>query len=415
MLGTLLDKLGTLLPKNFIIANFFPVLIFAAVHAGMLYLVSGSFRDWARKYYFFDAGKQALWGLPILLAVVLTAYVFSTLSLFLREILEGKYLPSALKTSLRAIQQQKVDARESRLRMYRLQRRELKQQKPEWIRRMREARAAGNNLAATCTYSKTDPPSQKITELVRKRAQQSWLSAEDLEQAVAMLEQELKKCPVDRRDSDLKDIANKQLLSADQEVLYRIIGHTDRDINNEYIALFNEREFNYSSYKLAPTTMGNIAESVRGYAMSRYAINLDPFWSRLQKIVQGDDKFYASLLDAKTQLDFLISLFWLTVIFTAIWVPALLYLRQSIVLFLVVGIAGPVLSLFWYKIALQNYRAFADILRTSVDLYRLDLLNALHIRLPAGTEHERRVWRELNQIIGYGDEALRLSYQHRPD
>jgi hypothetical protein len=415
MLGTLLDKLGTLLPKNFIIANFFPVLLFASSHAVVLWLISGPFREWCQRFYLLDAGKQTLFGLPLLLSVALTAYIFSTLSLFLREILEGKYLPSSLRTSLTATQQEKIDATESDLKMYRLRRRKLKRQKGVWIKRMREARAEGNKLDTACTYSTTDLPSKTIRELIRKRARQIWVNAEDLGQAVDLLEQELKKCPVDKRDSHLKDIDNKKLLGADQDALYKIIGYTDRDTENEYIAKFNEREFNYSTYKLAPTTMGNIAESVRGYAMSRYAINLDPFWSRLQKILQNDEKFYASLLDAKTQLDFLISLFWLTVIFTAIWLPVLFYLRRSVFLFLVIGIGGPVLSMLWYKIALQNYRAFADILRTSVDLYRLDLLSALHIRLPAGNEHERRIWEELNQIIGYGDDALKVSYQHPPE
>jgi hypothetical protein len=413
MLGTLLDKLGTLLPKNFIIANFFPVLLFAFAHLVMLSFMSASFRDWGRQFYLLDAGKQALFLLPLLLFVALTAYIFSTLGLFLREILEGRYLPASLRIVLTAAQQKKVDATESRLKMYRVRRRELKRETRVWKKRLQDARAEGYALDTACTYAQTSLASQTIKELGRKRARNIWLDAADLALAVDLLEAELKKCPVDKRDSHLKDIANKTLLSADQDALYKIISYTDRDTENEFVASFNEREFNYSTYRLAPTTMGNIAESVRGYAMSRYAINLDPFWSRLQKILQDDEKFYNSLLDAKTQLDFLISLFWLTVTFTSIWLPVLLYQRRSILLFLIVGIGGPVLSTVWYRIALQNYRAFADILRTSVDLYRLQLLTALHIRLPAGNEHERRIWGELNHIIGYGDEALRVSYQHK--
>src|SRR6266852_2678042 len=75
MLGTLLDKLGTLLPKNFIIANFFPVLLFASSHAVVLWLISGPFREWCQRFYLLDAGKQTLFGLPLLLSVALTAYI----------------------------------------------------------------------------------------------------------------------------------------------------------------------------------------------------------------------------------------------------------------------------------------------------------------------------------------------------
>jgi hypothetical protein len=160
--------------------------------------------------------------------------------------------------------------------------------------------------------------------------------------------------------------------------------------------------------------MGNIAESVRGYARSRYAMNLDPFWSRLQKILIDDDKFYSMLVDAKTQLDFMISLFWVTVSFTSIWTIELLVLRRSVRLFLLVVIGGPILSILWYRIALQNYRAFADICRTSVDLYRFQLLDLLHVKRPLGSRQERKIWAEVNRVIGYGEEQLILYHDAPP-
>jgi hypothetical protein len=415
MLGTLLEKLGTLLPKNFIVAYFFPMLLFASTNALMLYWTSEKFRGWCERYYALDAGKQALSGLPLLIAVALIAYIFSTLSLFLREMLEGKYLdyfPRRIKASLMSAQQRKLSECDAQLRAHRRRRRELNRLAPCWINTLRDARVAGNRKDAVCSYSSLDPASISIETLLWKRKRYEPIAIEELSAAVDLLAPELERFPVDQRDPHLPDIANKELLADDQDTLYMIVQELGREADNEYVASFNEREFNYSSYKIAPTAMGNIAESVRGYARSRYSINLDPFWSRLEKIVQADEKFYAALLDIKTQLDFLISLLWLTVIFTALWFSVLLWTRRSLLAFLMVVGFGPWLSWVWYKIALQNYRAFADILRTSVDLYRLELLAALHIRLPAGTEHERRMWTELNQLIGYGDDEVRISYKH---
>ena len=158
--------------------------------------------------------------------------------------------------------------------------------------------------------------------------------------------------------------------------------------------------------------MGNMAESVRSYARSRYEINLDSIWSRLQKLIQADDKFYAALIDAKTQLDFLISLFWLTMLFTVIWLSVLFYIRVSWFAFGLVGVIGAGLTAIWYKTAAQNYLAFADILRTSIDLFRFDLLAALHSKLPSSSEHERQIWVRLNQLIGYGENRHRIPYTH---
>jgi hypothetical protein len=159
--------------------------------------------------------------------------------------------------------------------------------------------------------------------------------------------------------------------------------------------------------------MGNLAESVRSYARSRYEMNLDSFWSRLQKSIQADEKFYLTLIDAKTQLDFLVSLFWLTTLFTVIWLASILYLRTSWLAFVFVGVIGAGLAALWYEIAKQNYLAFADILRTSIDMFRFDLLKGLHIKLPSSSDHERTTWQQLNYLIGHGDETETVRYFHQ--
>src|SRR5262245_64604892 len=109
MLGTLLEKIGTLLPRNFIIANFFPILLFAAMNGLMLYWMSDRFHQGVQHYFAMDAGPQALIGFPILIAITLAAYVFSTFNLLQREILEGRYGPKPLKERLSAGQLKRSD------------------------------------------------------------------------------------------------------------------------------------------------------------------------------------------------------------------------------------------------------------------------------------------------------------------
>src|ERR1044072_6410042 len=109
MLSTLLEKLGTLLPKNFIIANFFPMLLFAAMNGLMLYWMSDRFSMAVDKYFGKDAGNQALIGFPILIVITLAAYITSTFNLLQRELLEGRNLPDFLKKRLTAGQQRRLD------------------------------------------------------------------------------------------------------------------------------------------------------------------------------------------------------------------------------------------------------------------------------------------------------------------
>lgn len=410
MLGTLLEKLGTLLPKNFIIANLFPVLLFAAVNGLMLYWMSDSFRLAAQRYFAMGAASQALIGFPILIVITLAAYIFSTLNLFQREFLEGHYLPEPLAQVFTAGQQRRADESANKFLEKTEQRRAFK--RLNGVKNLRAARASGNQTSDTCVYSEESDAALAVAALEKKRLQYDRIGAEEFEIALGLLEQELSSCPVDVRASGDADLENKLLLNRDQIILIGCLDYIERRLENDYVALFNKRQFNFSGFKVAPTAMGNIAESVHGYARSRYEMNLAPLWSRLQKILIDDDKFYSTLVDAKTQLDFMISLFWVTVCFTVIWTIELIVLRRSLIAFLLVAIGGPVLSIIWYKIALQNYLAFADICRTAVDLYRFKLLDSLNVQRPRGNVHERQTWIQLNQLIGHGETNAQIPYHY---
>jgi hypothetical protein len=415
MLDALLEKLGGLLPKNFIIAAFFPVLLFAGANGVMCYLTVPRFREWAGRYAALDAGQQAFYGIPVLIVVAVAAYIFSMLNLSLRRALEGEppLLPDRvkdwLKRQLTVRQRHKLRRLEAQLKeserfWWRLKRlvdgKEGKGDGLESI--LTKAYTAGTAQAAACDYAPDKSAAAAVAELAKRREENREITAQELSDAVGQLAAELGKCNVGRQKPGDPDYENKRELNEDFEALREVIRYAVSRAEEEYATRYNQREYNYSRYKLSPTTMGNVAESVRGYARSRYAMNLDPFWLRVQKLVLDDKDFYASLLDAKTQLDFLVSLCWLTAAFTAFWLVYLLYLRQSVWLFLGIGLAGPALAFMWYKIAVQSYLAFADVLRTVLDLYRFKLLDALNIKRPANRQEEQKTWRSLSQVIGYG-------------
>jgi hypothetical protein len=413
MLGTLLEKLGGLLPRNFIVASFFPVLVFAFLNGIMLYLFSEGFSRNFDKYFALDAGKQTLYGFTILIGVAFIAYIFSTLNLFLREMLEGQHLFGWLKKRMVSEQQGKLDTLDDRLKKSGQQVSLLKRDSEDWIKRLGDAYATGNEQKVECKYSDQARVSIDINGLKAVRSRNQLIEFRRLKGIVEDLESELKKYPTASGHSEADDAKNRRQLDADHTSLRLFIYYTRGIAENELIAAFNEKEFKYSRYKVNATSMGNIAESVRSYARSRYEINLDSFWSRFQKLIQADDKFYASLLDAKTQLDFLISLFWLTVLFTVIWLSFLLYARVSWLAFTLVGASGAVMAGVWYKIATRNYLAFADILRTSIDLFRFELLTSLHSQLPISSDDERLIWTNLNRLIGYGEGRQSVPYTHQ--
>jgi hypothetical protein len=59
----------------------------------------------------------------------------------------------------------------------------------------------------------------------------------------------------------------------------------------------------------------------------------------------------------------------------------------------------------------QNYRAFAEAVRSAVDLYRFDLLVVLHLPLPPDSAVEKHVWTDLMQRT-VGETQAILTYLH---
>jgi hypothetical protein len=186
------------------------------------------------------------------------------------------------------------------------------------------------------------------------------------------------------------------------------------------VELYNKRQFYYPGDMnpgpdaslqnvLYPTAMGNIGSTMRSYAISRYSLDLDIFWSRLQNCVQSDKDYFGVLQDVKVQLDFLVASIWLTGAFALTWTPIMFY-RGTRVEFLAVGATG-FLTLFLYSLGCDTYLLFADLMRGGVDLFRFKLAGSLHLPLPGGTEEERLFWTRLGNIIGYARDE-RSSYRH---
>jgi hypothetical protein len=220
--------------------------------------------------------------------------------------------------------------------------------------------------------------------------------------------------------------ANTGVLLEDYRQVREIIEYASDAYAYERNRCFSRRQFRFPgvfierklgdpsapSNILAATEMGNIARTIRSYGLNRYSFDLDVLWSRLQPIVQQKKDFYGSLQDAKTQLDFLISLCWVSAVFWILWailVP--LYSHYDYKLFGLIMFAGPAFTWLWYRLACESYTAFADLMRTSVDLYRFELLDALNLQRPRDLNDENVLWNRIAQAIGFADTDVHFEYK----
>jgi hypothetical protein len=400
-LSGLLEKLKGLFTPAFLLSSVAPLFCFILVNTAILGQFSPSVNQWARDYFVLGTTEKTVLAAIGSIALLVGAYVFSTLNLSLREKLEGVNLPEVLERRLRLAEQNRFNALETKFSEARRIRRQLKQKSEGWREKLQKARKEGTALKPPKSeYPEGIEAHKALQNLEELRRPGGSLTVEQIEPAVHLLTESLAK-----NSADLKSPDSKRL-NRDHTLIIELVSYAQEKVEEEYIQFFNEKEFNFSRYRIAPTRMGNIAESVRSYALSRYGLNLVFFWTRFQKVLQGKTEFYKAIQDAQTQLDFTVSLFWLTSFSTLLWLVALPFLSHTWLPLIGVWIFGPLLARMWYLIAVQNYRSFADLLRSSVDLFRFDLLTDLKISLPADAEAEQRLWNLLNSKMSYGNEVF---------
>jgi hypothetical protein len=394
MFGTLLDKLQSIFSKNLAIASI-PLLAFVVLHGLVVYHISEAFRANVQWYFGLGTGKTAELTMVLLLGVAVISYVLSTLSVFLREVIEGKHLYFIwLQDALSQQYRERLEVVEEKLAAARRFRRKLNSFQETSTNLLGKAYRSGQT-ATVCAYQRRP----QLSTLIDFRAANQDITLAQLEAEVNAI------ATVLNTNNPELDTESSKNLDADYVTLLGLIGYALDKADAVYVRYLTESQFDYAGHDVAPTKMGNISKVAPYYASSRYSMNIDIFWTRLQKVAQGDTNFYGSLQDAKTQLDFLVSLIWHTLVFTLVWVVLLPLFTEAKYLYAIIVVCGPISLWSWYLIALQNYRAFSDLLRSSVDLYRLDLLKTLHIPLPANAEQERLLWEMLERRVVYDDHS----------
>jgi hypothetical protein len=398
MLSTLLNSLATFFSKFFLVASFLPVLAFGFFNGAMAYLLFQKAHDWVDDEIFLHntTARSLFITTSLTIGLLAFAYALSALTNYLRGILEGKW-PDRVRKWFVAGQVRRLqvmldrEANANRIRLL------LSRQSREWLERLRNARATGERTPAN-NFTARHSAVEQVRAMRTAQIYNQLIEPSDLGNAVASLETALRE-----NKASLRTTRDQRLLADTQQELVLLIQSTVEHATNEHIRLHNEVTSRFGSQQVAPTTMGNIANTIQSYAIRRYNCNLELFWSELQRIIQKDDKAYTALQESKAQLDFLVSCVWLTLVWSVIWVSVLAVWGCSVAGLWVIALLGPGIAYGWYRAATEHYRSFADVLTTSLDLFRLDLLTALSIAAPADVEEERSAWDSLNRLTAYGE------------
>lgn len=403
MFTTLLGSLTNLLPKNYIFGSVVPTMLFGFINLALLYATSTPFRAFASAQL--NSATSAAFVLAVLFAAtIIVAYTISAIGDFLRAVLQGEYLwPKFLRLRMIRMKQNALDSLQMKIEETRDARGAIDAKRGEWRKRLVDAGALGTQNHANAKGYQHDPARKLFMALRWKRAAGLPVNAADIEETVVAMCSAL---------ATFDKTADKKLQDH-MVALVTIIDDVRTNWFSQEVVLTMERDTQYGEMVPAPTRMGNVSASLERYATTRFGIDFDTFWSRLLLVLQKTNAVgYGALVDAKTQLDFLVASCWLCLFTTLLWFVALASLGEAPWLLAAVSILGPFLTYRLYAICVTNYLAYADLARSAIELYRFDLLQALHLALPQGIRQERELWRTLSQISRYGSENIELSYEH---
>jgi hypothetical protein len=176
-----------------------------------------------------------------------------------------------------------------------------------------------------------------------------------------------------------------------------------RELQGEYEGKYQDIN------NILPTEFGNVLKAAESYSL-RYGIDGVPMWTRMIHVIP--ENYYRKLVDSHNQLSFLVNCSILALALTILSIFASLFqirvtletlgnsdIRLLYLLFAFFSIAS---SYIFYRASVQKVSHYGNLVRSSYDLFRMDLLKELRHQLPTDFLFERLTWEKLSNFMVAG-------------
>lgn len=401
MLGTVLDKITSLVGRAFLISALFPVLLFAAASLAPLATVEG-FAAILKRWEALS-GFQTLASVVFFLIIVAGAYLLMIVSPVLKRLLEGAYdLGWARHVPLRrerrrfARQRRKVQDTADHAE-------QVRGKREEWIKALQQA------------ASEYKPPVEN--HATPKEGNCELKEAED---TIARLQEgrnalTLKK--LEEVAGSVKKLYERRYPRKRVESLHRGILELWKDMEKsteaDYFQALSDIQARYAFSEglpgVRPAPLGNIMAAAWSYPYSRYGIEAGVMWPRIQKVIPAD--YFQVVEDARISYDFCVNMTFLSLLYACMWLVIIPWGEMHWLWYLIPLIAM-LASALLNAAAIEAARALGAIVRACFDLFRFPLMQELRIQFPADIEAERITWNTINKILIFEDPREKLNYAH---
>jgi hypothetical protein len=166
---------------------------------------------------------------------------------------------------------------------------------------------------------------------------------------------------------------------------------------------------------LAPTRLGNAMRAVDTYSQPRYGLDLATIWPRLQPLLPAETLSW--LGQAGTAFDLMITLSALSALFgvsLGVYLAVISSSPQAAAISAVVLAGSLGLSWVCYRNAVEAAVAYGERVRSTVDLHRFRVLEAMRLPQPENLAEEELEWRRVCGLLDRSDQADPAAWRYVP-
>jgi len=416
MFEQVLNKLDSWVGRSFLLASFFPLLIFVAANFIMAQVLAPDIAKDLIQYFSDNFYGPVSVAVACLIAIAALAYVTDPLVGTMTRFLEGAYFPSCVARWLATDQTRRVRDLQEEAQRSGGHRAALHFGRGKMLAELQAARDLGVAIGAMRKPSLIKKAKAEIGRLDEMQDQQLPILLHLLESAAAPLKEALtSNCAdptrlVEGRTQD--DEEQSRILSSIYLSMLRLIDYAQRKAINENSVIADERDTAFSIDELPSTEFGNQAAASRSFFQKRFKLDFEFFWPIVQTVLQADQKTVEVLVNAKQKLDFCIRIFLYTIVFTATWLVIMPFTAEWKLAVPLLGTCGFAAAAVWLEIIHASYRSFSEQVRSIVILKRFEVLKGLHYQLPASWEEEKKMWDRITNQLRWGECEEPIAYQH---
>jgi hypothetical protein len=389
---SILDKIGGIFSKAFVISTMLPVFAVFLINVSLLYISNARFRGWMQTQKPNTAWDSVSTVGCAILLLVTVGFVLSAVTPYLREIMQGQHFPVGLTGLLTRKHALHAASLHTELNKLREDRRKFGEDSATWMGDVQSI--AANGIQTSRPWREFDYWYANLQSLRERRLRACVLEYKDLSAMLVGLKS--------RAQTGDFPVSTKEVVREFAD----LVEYAIRRCETRAVELFTEIHRSYGSTP-APTRLGNQANALAAYSEIRYGFSLELAWARFQKVLldSPSSKYNDLLSDVKSRLDAAVLLFWLILATSVIWSAALTTFSISLPLFLLASIGGWIACYSLYNVTASAHAAFAEVVRSIVDMYRFDLLKALNIQRPEGPIAEKVLWEKVRRRLEFGEEA----------